>query len=153
MKAAARAKDAEDFGESAEFLLAREVMKDEAGEYVIERRIGEWQSVGHDLVKVDVEAGARGLFPGDAKNLGIGVDGGDAGLGMLRLQEKGERASAAPQVEDAIVRSERGLLNEARFESSLANCGLNDEVVPRGESAVAKSGDVSGLHARLILRQ
>jgi hypothetical protein len=150
---APRAKNPEDLGEGAEFLVAREVMKDEAGEDVIERRVGKWESVGHDLVEVDVESGAGGFVTSDAKDLGIGVDGGNAGLGMLRLEEKSEGAGAAAEIEDAVLRLERGLLNESRFEGPLANGGLDDEVVPGGEGAVAKSGDVGGLHAGLILRQ
>ncbi len=147
MKAASGAEDAEDLGEGAKLLIAREVMKEEAGEDVIERSIGKGNRFRHDLVEVDLESGARGLITGDAQDLGIGVDGGHAGCGMLRLEKQCQRAGAAAEIEDAVFRLERGLLEEFRFKRSLANGRLDDEVVPRGERAKAESGDVSGWHA------
>ena len=153
MKASTGAKDAEDFGESAQLLIAREVMKEETGENVVERSVGKGKRFGHDLVERDIESRARGLVTGDANDLGIGVDGGDMGGGTLRFKEKRECAGAASEVEDVVFPVKGCVTDESGFESAFANCGLDDEVVPGRECAKAESGDVGRWHAALILRQ
>lgn len=153
VKLACGAEDARDFTQSTQLVFARQVMEDETRENMIERCVGKRQRERHGLLEVDGERSASGFGSGHIEDLRIGIDGGNARFGIARLKKKSECAGAASEIEEACARQRRRLGDEARLEGILAESGLNDEVVPRRQRAIAQRGDVSGIHERTILRQ